>query len=153
MTYGTLFQSSTRQADQCSSRAIERTLEPCRSCRETCRSLWDVHATSVSIFADCSNTATTSFNPGEEDTFHRQVSAQCRCSATPTRQRSPDVVRGFGTARHHRLLASRRTQWLSDDCQPKQSSWNTVLIAYSLRNYPRPINCWYPRNLGWLTTQ
>ncbi len=153
MTYGTLFQSSTRQADQCSPRAIKRDLEFCRSCTATRQGTWDVHATSVSIFTSSSIRATAGLYTGTENTFHRQVSAQSRDGTTATRKQSKDAFKRSTSDCDLRLSTSGRPGWLSGDCQSEPSNWNTVLIAYSLRNCLRLINCWYPRSLGWLTTQ
>lgn len=153
MTYGTLFQFNTRQADQCSARAIKRDPEFRRSCTTTRPGIWDVHATSVSIFASGSITATAGHNSGTENTFHRQVSAQSGCCTAATRKQSKDVFRRSSSDCGHRLSASGTTGWLSRDCQSEPSNWNIVLIAYSLRNCHKPINYWYQRNHDWLIDQ
>ena len=152
MTYGTLFQSSTRQANQCSSRAVERALEPCRSGRETCRSRWDVHATSVSIPSGRSISAPSRRHSRAEDTIHGQASTQPDCCPSRACASSAhDIGRGAAGS-DFRLPSSGRPEWLSGVSQSERCNWNTVLTAYSLGNCHRSINYWYPTDLGRLTT-
>jgi len=153
MTYGTLFQSSSRRADQCGARTFKRAGEFCGSSTATCRGLWDVYATSVSIFASSATTTTTGRNPGTKDTFHCQVSSQRRYGTSATRNQSTDVFGRSRSTRNHGLSSSGRAEWLNGDCQPERSNWNTVLIVYSSRNYHKLINCWYLKIRDWLTTQ
>lgn len=153
MTYGTLFQSSSRQAYQCSTRAFKRALEFCGIRAGTCQGIWDVHATSVSIFTSSAATATTGCNSGTEDTFHCQANTQRRHGPTATRSQSKDVFGRSRSTRDHSLSTSGRTEWLNGDSQRERYNWNTVLIAYSTRNCHKPINCWYQKIHDWLTTQ
>ncbi len=153
MTYGTLFQSSSRRAYQCSTRACKRALEFCGIRAGTCQGIWDVHATSVSIFTSSAATATTGCNSGTENTFHCQASTQRRHGAAATRNQSKDVFGRSRSTRNHGLSPSGRAEWLNGDCQPEHSNWNTVLIVYSSRNYHKLINCWYLKIRDWLTAQ
>ena len=152
MTYGTLFQPSTRTADQCSARTVKRAAGFCKSCAATCRGLWDVYATSLSISTSSATTATTGVNPGTEDTFHRQVIPQSHYVTAATRNQSKVVFRRSRSTCDYSPSASRRTVWLNGGCQLQPFSWNTVLIAYSLRNCLKLINCWYQKNHAWLIT-
>lgn len=153
MTYGTLFQSSSRPADQCSTRAVKRALEFCRSGTATCRGLWDIHATSVSIRTSSATTATTGRHPGTEDTVHRQVSTQCRHGTAATRKQAKDVFGRCCATRDHSLFGSGRAAWLNGDSQREQCNWNTVLIACCARNYHKRMHCWCQRNLDCLSVQ
>jgi len=153
MTYDTLFPFSPRQAYQCSAQAFKRALECGGSGTAACQGIWDVHATSVSIFTICATTATSCCDPGTEDPFHGQVSTQRRCGTTATRNPSKNVFRRSRSTRDHRLSTGERIAWVNSDSEREHSNWNTVLIAYCSRNYHKPINCWYPKNHDGLSTQ
>lgn len=153
MTYGTFFQSRSRPADQCSTRAVNRALEFCTSGTATCRGLWNIHATSVSIRTSSATTATTGRNPGTEDTFHGQVSTQRGHGTAATRKQAKDVFGQSSSTRDHGLSGSGRAAWLNGNRQREQCNWNTVLIACCGRNCRKPINCWYRKNLDCLNAQ
>lgn len=152
MTYGTLFPSSSRQANQCSAGAVKPAPGFCTSGTATCQSLRDVHATSVSIFTSSATTTTTGRNPGTEDRVHCQVSAQCCHGTTATRNQSKAVFGRSSSTRDHSLSTNGRAEWLNGDSQREHCNWNTVLIVYCARNCHKPINCWYRKNHAGLTT-
>lgn len=152
MTYDTLFPSSSRTAGQCSTRAVNRGRKFCTSCTATCQDLWDVHATGVSLFTRSTTTATTRCHPRTEDTFHRQISAQCHHSATAIHPRSKADVERSRSISHHSVSVPGKTQWLNGNSRREPFNWTTVLIACFARNCHKLINCWYQKYRNRLTT-
>ena len=153
MTYDTLFPYSLHQAYQCCARAFKQALECCGSGTATCQGIWDIHATSVSIFTICATTATTCCHPGTEDTFHGQVSTQHRCGTTTTCNPSKNVFRRSRSTCGHRLSTGERIAWVNNNSEREHANWNTVLIAYCTKSCHKPINCGYPKNHDGLSTQ
>ena len=153
MTYGKIFQYGSCQANQCSARTFKQAPGFSRSCTATCQGLWDVYATSVSIFTGSATTATTCGHSGTKDTFHGQVNTQHRHGTTATRNQPEDAFGRSSSTRDRSLSASGTAAWLKGNSQREHYNWNTVLIVYSARNYHKLINCWYQKNHVWLSTQ